>query len=147
MTLPDAVVRRIVSVAVSGGGHHCGSTVARATPARRGLVAGLGRDHLGDAQGELLVDRDDLAAGDEAPVDEQVGRLAGEPVERDDGAPADAEGLPDRHPRPADLDHEIDRDVEDEREIGRAGARHGSPAQVGQGHVPADRIGQIAHRC
>ena len=40
-------------------------------------------DDLADPQAEVLVDDDDLAAGDEGAVDQQVGRRAGGPVELD----------------------------------------------------------------
>src|SRR4051794_13683963 len=66
---------------------------------------------LGDAQPELLVDDDDLAAGDRPAVDQQVDGFAGEPVERDDRTRAERERLADGHRRAADLDGELDGHV------------------------------------
>ncbi|GMA88930.1 hypothetical protein GCM10025868_41800 [Angustibacter aerolatus] len=45
---------------------------------------------LGDLEGVVLVDDDDLAAGDEPPVDQQVGRAPGEAVEARRRRPAAA---------------------------------------------------------
>src|SRR4051812_40018007 len=80
-------------------------------------VRAVGREHLGDAQAELLVDHDDLAAGDRLAVDQQVDGLAGEPVERHDGAGPEGERLADRHPRAADLHRELHLHVVQAREL------------------------------
>ncbi len=76
-----------------------------------GLAVGGAVEDLGDAQAVLLVDDDDLAARDGAAVDEQVGGLAGEALERDDGADAQVERLADGHVRTPDLDAELHRDL------------------------------------
>src|SRR4051794_9559943 len=75
------------------------------------------RDDVGDAQAELLVDHDDLALRDDLAVDEQVDRLAGEPVQGDDRARRERQRLADRHGGAADLDGQLDGDVDDAAEV------------------------------
>ena len=90
----------------------------RSAPGPRRPRRGAGRAaRPRDAEAELLVDRDDLAAGDAAAVDEQVDRLAGHLVRADDRAGADLERLADRHRRAADLDRQLDRHVEHHVEV------------------------------
>src|SRR3954466_9527891 len=57
---------------------------------------------LGDAQAELLVDDDDLAAGDRLCAYQQVDGLVGQAVEGDDGARAERERLAEGHAGAAD---------------------------------------------
>src|SRR5690242_1945859 len=92
--------------------------LARGEPERSGRLRGEPVDrlrraqvaeHLGHAQAELLVDHDDLAARDRGSVDEQVDRLAGHPVKRDDRPLSQLQRLADGHPRTAHLDAEVDR--------------------------------------
>ena len=84
----------------------------------------LGREHFRDPQAELLVDHDDLAAGDRLAVDQQVDGLAGEPVEGHDRPRAERERLADRHLRATDLDRELHRHVVQARQLlGRDRAR------------------------
>ena len=64
--------------------------VRRPAAAPAAAACALGADDLGDAQAELLVDDDDLAAGDRAAVDQQVDGLVGQAVQRDDRARAEA---------------------------------------------------------
>ena len=52
-------------------------------------------DDLGDPEAEVLVDHDDLAAGDQPAVDQQVGRAAGGAVELEDGAGGEREQVAD----------------------------------------------------
>ena len=66
---------------------------------------------LGDPQAEVLVDHDDLAAGDQAAVDQQVGGAAGGPVQLEDGAGRQLEQLAHRHPGAADLDGHLHVDA------------------------------------
>src|SRR3954454_13298852 len=86
---------------------------------------------LGDAQPELLVDDDDLAAGDRAAGDQQVDGLVGEPVQRDDRALAQAHRLAERHVGAADLHGELHGDVREAREV--VAQRAGEVAGLGQG--------------
>src|SRR3954454_1031633 len=78
---------------------------------RRGVDRRPGPRDVGHAQAELLVDHDDLAAGDDAPVDEQVDRLAGHTVQADDRARAEGQGLAEGHRGATDLDRHLDGDV------------------------------------
>src|ERR1700689_2851264 len=50
------------------------------------LRVGLDVKDLGDAQTVLLVDDNDLTTGDRAAVDQQVGCLTGETLQRNNGA-------------------------------------------------------------
>src|SRR3954470_8741024 len=77
----------------------------------RRLARALGREHLGNPQAELLVDHDDLPAGDRLAVDQEVDGLAGQPVERHDRPGAERERLADGHLRTTDLDRELHRHV------------------------------------
>src|SRR4051812_27195136 len=83
---------------------------------RRAAAAG---GHVGHAQAELLVDDDDLAAGDDAPVDQEVDGLAGHAVQADDGPGPEGQGLAERHPGPADLHRDLDADVGEALELAR----------------------------
>ena len=69
------------------------------------------RHDLRHAQAELLVDHDDLAAGDRPPVHQQVDGLARQPVERHDRSGTERQRLADGHARAADLHGELHRDV------------------------------------
>ena len=60
-------------------------------------------------------------------VDEQVGRLAGEALERHDRAGAQVERLADGHVGAADLDAELHRDLAEAAEVGRPPRRGAVP--------------------
>ena len=79
-------------------------------------------DQVGDPDAELAVDDDDLAAGDEAAVDQDVDGGVGGAVELQDGAGLEAQQVPQRHAQAADLDGHLDRDVGEQREV--AGRHH-----------------------
>src|SRR3954467_13511861 len=69
------------------------------------------RHHFGDAQPELLVDDDDLAARDALAVHQEVHGLARQAVQAYDRARAEAQRLADGHAGAADLARQLDRDV------------------------------------
>ena len=52
----------------------------------RHLAGVFGSDEFGHADAEVFIQNQDFATGDQAAVDENVDRVAGEFVERDDGA-------------------------------------------------------------
>ena len=89
----------------------------------------VGHD-LADPQPEVLVHDDDLAAGDQGAVDQQVGRGAGGAVELDDLAGVEGEQLGHRHPGPADLDGDLHGHVAEQVQAAAAlrAAGAGSPA-------------------
>src|SRR5215207_475783 len=99
---------------------------------------------LGNAQPELLVDHDDLAAGDRLAVDQQVDRLAREAVQRDDRAGAERERLADRHARAADLDGELDGDVAQPLEVVRDVGGHA--VARGDGRLERDVVDGLGRR-
>ena len=70
-----------------------------------------GVEDLGDPQAEVLVDDDDLAAGDQPAVDQQVGRAAGGAVQLEDVAGGEREQVADGHPGAAELDGHLHVDA------------------------------------
>src|SRR5947209_10418231 len=96
------------------------------------LAVGRLAEDLGDAEAELLVDHDDLAPRDRSAVDEKVDGLAGHAVERDDQALAELERLADGHPRPPDLDRQVDRDSAQPVQVAGAARRRSGVGAVGR---------------
>ena len=121
----------------SGGAVHTARNTVRADARRQrvGRRRVLRGEHFGDAQAELLVDHDDLAAGDRLAVDQQVDGLAGEPVEGHDRPRAQRERLADGHPRATHLDGQLDGHVVQARELlgrdGRGSRRLHGPGRGG----------------
>ena len=111
-----------------------------------GAVAVLRRQHLGHAEAEFLVDHDDLSARDRLAVDQQVNRLAGEPVERHDRARAERERLPDGHLRAPDLDRQLHRHVVQAGELlGRDGTRSLRLDGAGRGGLEGCVVDSFSH--
>src|SRR3954471_7572951 len=112
----------------------------------RRLGRALGREHLGDPQAELLVDHDDLAAGDRLAVDQKVDGLAGQPVERHDRPGAERQRLADGHLRATDLDRELHRHVVQAGELlGRDGRRSSLLQRPGRGGLEGGVIDGFSH--
>ena len=96
--------------------------------------SGVGHD-LADPKAEVLVHDDDLTAGDERSVDQQVGRRAGGAVELDDLAGVQREQLLDGHPGAADLDGHLHGDVPQEVEAAPLRVRRGQGHLQGEGRL------------
>src|SRR5882757_1134508 len=77
----------------------------------------LGRaDDVGDPYAKFIVDHHRLAAGDQAIVDEHIEGLARHLVQLHHRARAEVEQILDGHPRPPELDGEIEGNVHQELE-------------------------------
>ena len=101
-------------------------------------------DDLGDPQAEVLVEDDDLAAGDQAAVDQQVGRAAGGAVQLEDGAGGEGEQVAHGHPGPAELDGDLHVDAVQHLDATRVGAVTGAAAAAIGAVV--ERLGHRARR-
>jgi hypothetical protein len=76
---------------------------------RRALLVAV--DDLGDPYAELVVQDDDLAAGDQRAVDQHVDQSTGRPVHLDDAAGSKGEQVLDRHGGPGQLDRDLHLDA------------------------------------
>ena len=81
----------------------------------------FGRDQLGNADAEAVVEHEDFATGDQPAVDEDVDGVAGELVERHDGALFELQHLFELHVGAAELDLEVELDVAEQFERSRLG--------------------------
>ena len=93
---------------------------------RRQAQCTFAGDQLGDADAEVVVQHEHFAAGDQPAVDVDVDRVAGQLVERDDGALLELQHVFELHVRAAELDLEVELHVA--QQVERGGVGRGGPA-------------------